>query len=60
MKYFLQSFSFFSCFKKGCCQLQAKICAWSTGLWLCLNLPMKSAVRLTSHLGMTVAADWDV
>ena len=29
MKYFL--LSFFFCFKKGCCQLQARVCAQSTG-----------------------------
>ena len=28
-------------FKKGCCQLQAKICAWITGLTACSSLPRK-------------------
>ena len=32
-------------FKKGCCQLQAKECARSTGLTACSSLPRKSVVR---------------
>ena len=31
MKYFLEPFSSFCWFKKGCCQFQAKVCAQSTG-----------------------------
>ena len=32
-------------FKKGCCQLQAKVCARSTGLLLAQACPGKSVVR---------------
>ena len=32
-------------FKKGCCQLQAKVCARSTGLLLVQACPGKSVVR---------------
>ena len=32
-------------FKKGCCQLQAKVCARSTGLLLVRACPGKSVVR---------------
>ena len=32
-------------FKKGCCQLQAKVCAGSTGKPLVLACPGKSVVR---------------
>ena len=32
-------------FKKGCCQLQAKVCAQITGLQLVLACPGKSVVR---------------
>ena len=32
-------------FKKGCCQLQAKVCARITGLTACSSLPGKSVAR---------------
>ena len=32
-------------FKKGCCQLQAKVCAQSTGYLLVKACPEKSVVR---------------
>ena len=45
--YFRFSFHFF---KKGSCQLLAKVCARSTGL----SLPRKSVVRLTDRPDMTL------
>ena len=45
--YFHFSFRFF---KKGSCQLLAKVCARSTGL----GLPRKSVVRLTDRPDMTL------
>ena len=49
-------------FKKGCCQLQAKVYAQSTstinGLFKLSQ--EKSAVRWTDHPNMTIAVDWDV
>ena len=44
-------------FKKGCCQLQAKICARSTGLLLVQACPGKSVVRWTDRPAMTIAVD---
>ena len=43
--------------KKGCCQLQAKVCARGTGLPLVQACPDKSVVSRTA---MTIAFDWDV
>ena len=53
MKSLLRSFSPFSWFKKGSCQLLAKDCALSTGL----SLPRKSVIRLTDHPTTTTAID---
>ena len=44
-------------FKKGCCQLQAKVCARSTGLLLIQACPGKSVVRSTDRPAMTIAVD---
>ena len=44
-------------FKKGCCQLQAKVCARSTGELLVQACPGKSVVRLTDRPAMTIAVD---
>ena len=44
-------------FKKGCCQLQAKVCAQSTGKLLVQACPGKSVVRWTDHPTMTIAVD---
>ena len=44
-------------FKKGCCQLQAKVCAGSTGKLLVQACPGKSVVRLTDRPAMTIAVD---
>ena len=50
--YFRFSFRFF---KKGSCQLLAKVCARSTGYRLGgLSLPRKSVVRLTDRPDMTL------
>ena len=40
-------------FKKGCCRLQAKVCARSTGQ----GCPGKSLIRQTDHPAMTIAID---
>ena len=45
-------------FKKGCCQLQANVCAWITGKLLSQAWPGKS--RWTECPTMTMAVDWDV
>ena len=42
-------------FKKGCCQLQAKVCAQSTGKPLVQACPGKSVARLTDRNAMTIA-----
>ena len=47
-------------FKKGCCQLQAKVCAQITGYPLVQTCPGKSVVRWTGRPPMTIAVDWDV
>ena len=44
----------------GWYQLQAKVCAQSTGYPLSQACPGKSMVRLTDRLNMTIAVDWDV
>ena len=44
-------------FKNGCCQLQAKVCARSTGLLLVQACPGKSVVRWTDRPAMTIAFD---
>ena len=46
---------FFRRFKKGCCQLLAKVCARSTGYRLGgLRLPRKSVAKLTDRPDMTM------
>ena len=42
-------------FKKGCCQLQAKVCARITGYLLVQACPGKSVVRRTDCSAMTIA-----
>ena len=44
-------------FKKGCCQLQAKVCARSTGQLIVQACPGKSLVRSTDCPAMTIAVD---
>ena len=44
-------------FKKGCCQLQAKVCAQITGYPLVQACPGKSVVRWTDRPVMTKAVD---
>ena len=44
-------------FKKGCCQLQAKVCARITGYPLVQACPGKSVVRCTDRPAMTIAVD---
>ena len=44
-------------FKKGCCQLQAKVCARITGYPLVQACPGKSVVRWTDRPTMTIAVD---
>ena len=44
-------------FKKGCCQLQVKVCARSTGQLLVQACPGKSVVRRTDRPAMTIAVD---
>ena len=44
-------------FKKGCCQLQVKVCAQSTGYLLVQDCPGKSVVRWTGRSAMTIAVD---
>ena len=44
-------------FKKGCCQLQAKVCARITGYPLVQACPGKSVVRSTDRPAMTIAFD---
>ena len=44
-------------FKKGCCQLQAKVCAQITGKPLVQACPGKSVVRWTDRPAMTIAVD---
>ena len=44
-------------FKKGCCQLQAKVCARSTGELLVQACQGKSVVRSTDRPAMTIAVD---
>ena len=43
--------------KKGCCQLQAKVCAQITGYPLVQACPGKSVVRWTDRPAMTIAVD---
>ena len=43
-------------FKKGCCQLQAKVCAQITGKPLAQACPGKSVVKWTDRPAMTIAA----
>ena len=42
-------------FKKGCCQLQAKVCAQITGWPLVQACPGKSVIRWTDRPAMTIA-----
>ena len=44
-------------FKKGCCQLQAKVCAQITGKPLVQACPGKSVVKWTDRPAMTIAVD---
>ena len=44
-------------FKKGCCQLQAKVCARITGYSLVQAFPGKNVVRWTDRPAMTIAVD---
>ena len=44
-------------FKKGCCQLQAKVCARSTGKLVVQACPGKSVVRWIDRPAMTIAVD---
>ena len=44
-------------FMKGCCQLQAKVCARITGYPLVQACPGKSVVRWTDRPSMTIAVD---
>ena len=44
-------------FKKGCCQLQVKVCTWSTSYLLVQACPGKSVVRWTDSPAMTIAVD---
>ena len=44
-------------FKKGCCQLQAKVCAQITGQPLAQACPGKSVVKWTDRPAMTIAVD---
>ena len=44
-------------FKKGCCQLQAKVCARITGYPLVQACPGKSVVEWTDRPAMTIAVD---
>ena len=44
-------------FKKGCCQLQAKVCARITGYPLVQACPGKSVFRWTDCPAMTIAVD---
>ena len=44
-------------FKNGCCQLQAKVCARSTGYPLVQACPGKSVIRWTDRPAMTIAVD---
>ena len=44
-------------FMKGCCQLQAKVCARITRYPLVQACPGKSVVRWTDHPTMTIAVD---
>ena len=44
-------------FKKGCCQLQAKVCAQITGKPLVQACPGKRVVRWTDRPAMTIAVD---
>ena len=45
-------------FKKGCCQLQAKVCARITGYPLVQVCPGKSVVKWTDRSAMTIAVDF--
>ena len=47
-------------FKKGCCQLQVKVCAQITVNCLFMLAQEKSVVRPTDRPAMTIAVDWDV
>ena len=57
MKSFLCSFSSSRWFKKGCCQLQAKVCAQSTGIPLQVRLAKE---KVWLGLDMTIAVYWDI
>ena len=51
----------FRWFKKGCCQSQAKVGAWSTGYNRLVKLAQeKSVVRWTDHPDMTIDVEWDI
>ena len=51
----------FRLFKKGCCQLEAKVCARSTLVNRLVKLAQEiSLVRWTYSPVMTIAVDWDV
>ena len=50
----------FRWFKKGCCQLQEKVCARINGYPLSQACPGRSVVSWTDHPDMTIAVDWDV
>ena len=55
-KIFCMVILLFPLIKKGCYQLQPKVCAPSTGLPLSVNLPRKKdVIRLTDHLDLTLA-----
>ena len=47
-------------FKMGCCQLQTKVCARSTGSPLVQACPGKSVVRCTDRPTVAIAVVWDV
>ena len=51
------SWSYAESFMKGCCQLQAKVCARITGYPLVQACPGKSVVRWTDRPAMTIAVD---
>ena len=54
MKFLLPSADLF---KKGCCQLQGKVCAQITGKPLAQACPGKSVVKWTDRPAMTTAVD---
>ena len=44
-------------FKKGCCQVQAKVCAQINGQPLAQACPGKSVIKSTDRPAMTIAVD---